>query len=182
MEPDDLAKEIARRKQAAKDLKLRELVWKLYSSYLQNHSRNIAREPGSILPALKDTLTINDNRYSFHIGDAVYEIIYTQGKEQTDGSRRLEDQVSKTPMQLSLECGCKLVFEFKMTKTIRYGEDGPLFSEQLGEITAFIEGPWVTQFNAFVQKADQFRRQYSDERNAERLARKAQAERKRFGL
>jgi hypothetical protein len=182
MNPDELAQEIARRKQIAKDLKLRELVWKLCDFHLQTHARSIAREPGSILPALKETLTIKDNRYSFRIGESPYELIYTQGKDQTDGYANWEDRTTKTPLQLSIECGCRLVFEFKMTKTVRNGEDGPLFSEQLGEITAFTEGPWVADFTAFVHEVDQYRREYWAKQNAERLARKAQSERKRFGL
>jgi hypothetical protein len=69
LNPDGLAKEIERRKQAAKDLKLRELIWKLYSSHLESYPKNAEREPGAILPALIESLSIKNNRYSFTIGD-----------------------------------------------------------------------------------------------------------------
>jgi hypothetical protein len=64
MDPEELAKEIARRKQVAKDLNLRELVSRFYSSHLQYHSENVKKGPDAILSALKDTLTIKGTRYS----------------------------------------------------------------------------------------------------------------------
>jgi hypothetical protein len=184
MDTDELAKEIARRKQAARDLKLRELVWKLYGSYFQYHSQNMSREPGSIHPALKESLSIKDNHYSFTIAGVQFEIVYKQGKEEREGRgfRRREDETVTTPMQFSLEREGDLVFEFKMTKTVTYAEDAPLFSEHLGEITAFIEGPWVADFTSFVHEVDQYRRQYWENRNAEKREQKAKSERKRFGL
>jgi hypothetical protein len=85
-------------------------------------------------------------------------------------------------MQLSLERGCRLVFEFKMTKSVTYAEDGPLFNERMGDITAFIDGAWVQEITAFVQEVDQYRRKYWEKINAEKRERTAQSERKRFGL
>ena len=85
-------------------------------------------------------------------------------------------------MQLSLERACRLVFEFKMTKSVTYAEDGPLFNERMGDITAFIDGAWVQEITAFVQEVDQYRREYWAKRNAEKQAQKALTERKRFGL
>lgn len=180
MNPDELAKEIERRKQAAKDLKLRELIWELYSSHLQYYSSNVAKEPAAILPALKDSLSIKNNRYSFGINGTQYDIAYEEGKKNRQG--RWDDETETTPVRLSLERGCKLVFGFKMTKSITYGRESPLFSEYMGEVTAFIEGPWVQEVTTFVQEADQHRREYWTRRNAEKQAQKAQSERKRFGL
>jgi hypothetical protein len=180
MNPDELAKEIERRKQIAKDLKLRELAWKLYDSHLEYYSKNVQKEPGAILPALKELLSIKGNRYSFSINGTQYEIVYSEGKKETRGHG--DDETVTTPIQLSLERGCRLVFEFKMRKLVTYAAEAPLFSEYLGEVTAFTEGPWVQELTVFVQEADQYRREYWAKRNAEKQAQKALLERKRFGL
>jgi hypothetical protein len=180
MNPDELAKEIERRKQTAKDLKLRELIWKLYGSHLEYYSKNVQKEPGAILPALKDSLSSKENRYSFSVNGTQYEIVYEQGKEEKQG--RWDDETVTTPMRLSFEHGCKLVFEFKMTKSVTYAEDGPLFNERMGDVTAFIDGAWVQEITAFVQELDHYRREYWAKRNAEKQAQKALSERKRFGL
>lgn len=132
------------------------------------------------MPALKESLSIKGNRYSFSINATQYDIVYDEGKKETRG--RGDDETVTTPMKLSLERGCKLAFEFKMTKSITYAEDGPLFSEYMGDITAFIDGAWVQEITAFVQEVDQYRRQYWDKINAEKREQKAQSERKRFGL
>jgi hypothetical protein len=164
--PDELANEIARRKQTAKDLKLRELVCKLYDLHLEHYSKNVQKEPGAILPALKESLSIKDNRYAFSINGTQYEIVYEEGKKEKQG--RWDDETVMTPMRFSLERGCKLVFEFEMTKSITYAKEGPLFSEHPGEVTAFIEGPWLQEFTVFVQEVEQYRRQYWAERTAEK--------------
>jgi hypothetical protein len=180
MTPDELAKEIERRKQTAKDLKLRELVWEFYGSHLQYYSKKVQKEPGEILPALKESLSIKDNRYSFSVNGTQYEIVYSEGKKET--RRHGDDETVVTPIQLSLERGCKLVFEFTMRKSVTYAEEAPLFSEYMGDVTAFIEGLWVQELTAFVQEAGQYRREYWAKRNAEKQAHKALSERKRFGL
>jgi hypothetical protein len=181
VDPNELAKEIERRKQTAKDLKLRELVWRLYGSHLEHYSKNVQKEPAAILPALQESLSIKDNRYSFSINGTQYAMVYEQGKEEKQG-RRFEDDTVTTPMQFSLERGCRLVFEFTMTKSITYADDGPLFNEHMGEVTAFIDGAWVQEITAFVQELDQYRREYWAKRNAEKREHKAQSEKKRFGL
>jgi hypothetical protein len=159
LNPDELAKEIARRQQVARDLKLRELVWNLYGSHLQYHSRDTERERGLTHPILEQTLTIEDNRYSFPVGNERYTIAYSEEKKETSG--RGDDETITTPVQLSIEVGCRLVFEFKMTRSVTCAEDAPRFREDIGDVTAFIEGPWVREFSAFVQEVDQYRRDRS---------------------
>jgi hypothetical protein len=156
LNPDELAREIARRKQVAKDLKLRELVWTLYGSHLQYHSRDTEREGGLVHPILEQTLTIEDNRYSFLVGNERYTTVYSEEIKETSGSG--DDETITTPVQLSLELGCRVVFEFNMTRSVTYAEDAPLFHEYMGDVTAFIEGPWVREFSAFVQEVDQYGR------------------------
>jgi hypothetical protein len=83
MNPDGLAKEIERRKQAAKDLKLRELIWQLYYSHLESYSKNVQKKPGAILPALIESLSIKNSRYSFSIAGTQYDLVYEEGKKRT---------------------------------------------------------------------------------------------------
>jgi hypothetical protein len=132
----------------------------------------------------KDSLSIKDNRYSFSINGTQYEIVYEEGKQEKEsrGFRRREDETVITPMQFLLERGCRLVFEFKITNSIAYAEDGPLFNERMGDVTAFIDGAWVQEITAFVQELDQSGPQYWARRNAEKREHKAQSEKKRFGL
>ena len=177
MNLDELAKEIERRKQAAKDLKLRELLWMLYGSHLQNYSQTLSREPASIYPPLKDSLSIQGNSYMFSIGETKYEVAYNAGREQNNGAE-WGNRIVTTPVEISLNRECRCVFEFKMTKTVQDTDDGPLFRKHLGEITAFIEGPWVSEFTTFVQNVDQHRRQYWDQQNAVRRERTLKADMK----
>jgi hypothetical protein len=182
MDLEDLAKEIERRKQIAKDLKLRELLWKLYNSHLSNYTHTLSRDPGSIYPSLKDSISIQGDNYFFTIGEAKYEVAYTAGKERSDAGYRDWGRIVTTPFELSLNLECRCVFEFKMTKTVEDTEDGPIFNERIGDITAFIEGPWVPEFTTFVQNVEQYKRQFWDQKNAVRREQKLKAEKKRFGL
>jgi hypothetical protein len=184
MNPDDLAVEIARRKKRAKDLKLREIVWKFYDGLLRGYSGYLEREPNSILPALKDTVSIQNAHYSFSLANVPYEIVCIEGTQIGGDSSygHREERTFTTPMQFSLSVENKLVFEFNMKKTVTSGPDFPSFNEYLGEVTAFIEGPWVQNFTAFVQEVDRYKKQFWDKRNAANREKKAQSERNRFGL
>ena len=74
------------------------------------------------------------------------------------------------------------MFEFDVAETVQYFRDSPGFSESVGEITRFIEGPWVTEIAEFVQKVNAHAQSAWKERNAPREAREAEELRKRFGL
>jgi hypothetical protein len=63
-----------------------------------------------------------------------------------------------------------------MTKSVTYAREALYFSEYFGDVTAFIEGPWITQLTDFSQEADQYRRDYWAARNAEKSQKKALAE------
>jgi hypothetical protein len=82
MEEDEILKEIGRRKQRAKDLSLRELLWKPYSSFLQYYPSTLAKDPDTILPAVKESMSIQDNTYRFTVESVDYQVIYTAGSEE----------------------------------------------------------------------------------------------------
>ena len=55
---------------------------------------------------------------------------------------------------LTLKLNDDSVFEFEVVETVEYFHDSPGFSERVGEINRFIEGPWVTEITEFVQKVN----------------------------
>jgi hypothetical protein len=184
MGEDEILKEIGRRKQRAKDLNLRELLWKFYNSFLQYYSSTLAKEPEVILPAMKDSISIQDNAYRFTVEGVNYLVIYEAGKEEKEsyGSKNWKTQVVTTPITLTLFINRDLVFEFKMKRTIEYTPDMPLFTEHMGDVTAFIDTPWVTGFESLVQTLDQHRRDVWDRKNAPRREQKLKEDMKRFGI
>jgi hypothetical protein len=184
MEEDEILKEIGRRKQRAKDLNLRELLWKLYSSFLQYYPTTLAKDPDTILPALKDSMSIQGNDYRFTVEGANYLVIYKAGAEERNspGSRSWKDEIVTTPITLTLYIDRQLVFEFRVRKTVEQGFDGPIFHEYMGDVTAFIDTPWVTAFEAMVQRLDQHRREVWDRKNAPQREQKLKDDMKRFGL
>ena len=65
MGPEEIRQEIERRRQRARDLKLRELVWDLFHTNLQYHSSNLDKE--IIFPAIRETLMVANHRYCFKV-------------------------------------------------------------------------------------------------------------------
>jgi hypothetical protein len=182
VDQEEIRREIERRRQRAKDLKLREHVWNLFHSNLQHYSSSIDKE--IIFPAIRETLSVANNRYCFAVGEHRYELVCKPGKEQKErcGSRQSEDEVITTAIEFSLFVDAKPVFGFEMRRTVQYSREMPIFSEYMGDVTAFIGGPWVSDFIAMVAMVNQHKRTVWD-RNAkigreERL----KEEMKKFGL
>ncbi len=182
VDQQEIRKEIDRRRQRAKDLKLREHVWDLFHSNLQHYSSNLDKE--IIFPAIRETLVVANNRYRFSVGERRYELVYKSGKEQKErcGTRKLEDEVVTTPIEFSLAVDASTVFAFEMRRTVQYSREMPIFSEYMGDVTAFIGGTWVSDFIAMVAMMNQHKRAVWD-RNA-RMGReeKLKLEMKNFGL
>jgi len=184
MEAEEIRAEIERRKKRAMDLELRELLWSLYNSHLRWYPEQLKKDPAMVLPEIKETLAIADNQYRFRISEIDYRVSYKEGKPETNswGSRDRFDEIVTTPMTFTLYVNEVCVFTFKMKQTIQYTREMPLFSEYMGEVQSFIEGPWVSEMPELVQKMRQHENAVRERRSAPRRAQQLREDMKRFGL
>jgi hypothetical protein len=187
MEPDEIRAEIERRRTRAKDLKLRETLWRLYDSHLMYYAEKLKKDPEMIYPEIRETLEISDAHIQFHVGEITSRVIYKEGPEECEsdwGSRRrsISDETTTTPIALALEIDEKRVFDFEMKKTVTSTPDWPLFNEFMGDVTSFIEGPWVTNVVELLQKIEAHEKSVRDKRQAPKLQEKLREDMKRFGL
>ena len=181
MGPEEIRREIERRRQRAKDLKLRELVWDLFHSNLQHH---FSADREIIFPAIRETLTVANHHYRFRVAERRYELVYTPGAEQREhcGTRRWEDEVVSIPIKFGLKVDENPVFAFEMRRTVQYSREMPIFSEYMGEVTAFIGGAWVSDFIAMVAMVNQHKRSVWDRNATTGREQRLKEEMKRFGL
>ena len=184
MTDDEIRKEIAERKKHARDLKLRELLWDLYYYGVSKYPEYQSKDPEMILPEIKDSFSAENNHFKFHCDGAKYEIVYKEGKMETDswGSRNGEDEIETTPVTLTLNIDDACVFQFEMTRTVQYTREMPLFNEQMGDVVAYIPGPWVTSLAEVKRKIDEHKKSVRAKRNAPKRAQQLKEEMKRFGL
>jgi hypothetical protein len=182
VDQEEIRKEIERRRQRAKDLKLRELVWDLFHSNLQFFSSNLDQE--IIFPAIRETLVVASHCYRFSVGEHRYELLCKPGREQKErcGTRQWEDEVTTTPLAFSLSVDAKPVFAFEMQRTVQYSREMPIFSEYMGEVTAFIGGPWVSDFIALVAMVNQHKRAVWDRNAKVGREERLKDEMQKFGL
>ena len=87
-----------------------------------------------------------------------------------------------TQITLTLHANDQRVFEFKMRKTVQYTPDMPIFHEYMGEVTAFIESPWVVGIAELLQKIKQHEGAVRERRQAPRREQMLREDMKRFGL
>lgn len=176
----EIRAEIERRRKRAIDLKLRETVWNIYSSQFQYMDDYLKNEPDSILPEVKDSLLRSNGMNEFGYDDSRFGLRCVL--RNTDGDGSGFDQTVTTEMTLSLSVDGKSVFEFEMRKSVTYGEDMPYFSEHMGRVKAFIEGPWVKQVGDLLQSMRAYKQEYWKRKNAPREARRLKEDMKSFGL
>jgi hypothetical protein len=184
MNEDEIRKEIEERKKLARDLKLRELLWSLYYYGLSQYSGYQTKDTELILPAIKDSLSIENDHFCFLLEGTKYEIIYAEGKKETDsfGSHRWEDAIETTPVTITLKIDQKCVFSFEMKRIVQNTRDMPLFDEWMGEVTAYIPGPWLAVVADLRQRIDQHKKSVWEKRQAPRRAQQLREDMKRFGL
>lgn len=182
MDQEEIRKEIERRRQRAKDLKLREHLWDLFHSNLQYYSSNLDKE--IIFPAIRETLVVANHNYRFTVGERRYDLICRPGRELRErcGSRQWEDEIVTTPIEFSLSVDEKPAFGFEMKRTVQYSREMPIFSEYMGEVTAFVGGPWVSDFIAMVAMVNQHKRAIWDRNAKVGREERLKEEMKRFGL
>jgi hypothetical protein len=179
MTPEEIRAEVERRKQRAKDLKIRETLWdvtktfRAYRLWLRDDPQFGRRVtlPGIELP---------EDEARFPLGQAASKLIYRKGKPSSEDYGGTE--CTTTRGILTLKLNDDSVFEFEVSETIQYFRDSPGFSESVGEIIRYIEGPWVTEIAEFAQKVNAHAQGAWKERNAPKEAREAEELRKRFGL
>ncbi|MHB1865699.1 MAG: hypothetical protein ACYCO5_11625 [Acidobacteriaceae bacterium] len=180
MDEAEIRSEIERRRKRAMDLMLRETVWSIYSSQFQYMDDYLKKEPDSILPEVKNSLRRSNGQSEFDFAGSHFGLRCVPGKIEKDG--RGFDKTETTEMTLSLSVDGKSVFEFEMRKSVTYGEDMPYFSEYMGRVKAFIEGPWVDQAGELLQSMRTYKQEYWKKKNAPREAQRLKQDMKSFGL
>ena len=118
MKPDEIWAEIERRRERARDLKLREELWLLYSSVLRGYAHALANDAELIYPPIRESLSIARGVYQFTVDDIAYKVIYREGKKEKNSriARLTGIRTITTPITLTLHVDNKLVFEFKHEK------------------------------------------------------------------
>jgi hypothetical protein len=187
MEPDEIRAEIERRRKRAIDLKLRETLWALYYYYLSRYAEELKKDPEMVYPEIRETLEISDAHIQFHVEEITYRVIFKEGPGEREsdwgsGRRRRFDETTTTPITLALEADNKRVFEFEMKKIVTCTPDMPIFHEIMGDVTSFIEGPWVTDVPELLQKIKAHQKSVRDKRRAPQLEQELRADMKRFWL
>jgi hypothetical protein len=150
---------------------------------LQCYPATLDKEPDTILPAFKDSISIHNNDYRLSVDGVNYLAIYKPGQEERRAySSRWDDEIVTTPITLTLFVDRQLVFEFRMKKSVEPGFDAPIFREYMGDVTAFIDSLRVEGFESLVQSLEQHRRDVRAQKIAPRRRQQLQADMKRFGI
>jgi len=176
MEADEIRAAIAARKRRASDLKLRESLWTLYSSHLKYFQDQLIKDHELIAPEIKDTLVFSGQDIQFCLATTLYRLRYSRGREERD--RWGGDNTVSTHALVNLYVEDNEVFAFSLRTSVTYTPEMPLFDTYMGEISCFIEGPWVKEIPALVKRLAEHKKAVWDRRNTPRL----NAEMKNFGL
>lgn len=60
--------------------------------------------------------------------------------------------------------------------------EAPYFSDHMGDVVAFVEGPWVEEIGELARKMSQHERTVREKRNTPKRAQKLRDDMKRFGI
>jgi hypothetical protein len=187
MEPDEVHAEIERRKKRAKDLKIREVLWSLYNSHFLRYEAWIRENPQLVYPGIKEAFKISAKEVQFSIGRTTYQLTYKEGLvakgERLRGRDRgefFEEDI--IPATLALRVDDQWVFEFDLCRRIHRTQFGPGWDDPLGEVTRFIDGPWVLELTDLLEKIRAHEEGVRNGREGPRKARELEALKKRFGL
>ena len=180
MEPDVIRAEIERRKKRAMDLKIREVLWSLYHSHLSHYEAFIHNDPELLCPEVSESIKISDKCIEFSLRQSIYRIVYTEGpkvRHETPGKGELLGE-SIVPAMLDLSVDDQRVFKFEIKRSTRFLEDGLAWNDDMGDITWFIEGPWVQELPELLKRIREHEKSVKDRRSIPKL----EAMKKRFGL
>jgi len=183
MDADEIRAEIERRKKRATDLGLREILWSLYNSHLRWYAEWLQKDPELVCPEIREALEVTDAHVQFRVGDTTYRLVYKEGPPESNlgwmpRGRDNLDETTVTPVTFFFKVDGHCVFSFQVRKSVTYGEYEPYFNEYLGEMTSFIEGPWITVVGEILQKVTLHEKAVRDKRQLPSL----REEMKRFGL
>ncbi|MGB6130795.1 MAG: hypothetical protein WBG54_03375 [Acidobacteriaceae bacterium] len=180
MEEEEIRAEIEKRRRRALDLRIHETIWDLYRSQFKYIAAHINEDPESVLPQVRETLRIVGNFCIFGFGPAEYKIGCYEKSSKSDRSG--SDEIVTTSSVVELEADGQVVLEFFVLSIVTYTREMPFFDDILGEITGFIEGPWVEAIPDLLAKMRSHEQDVRNRRNAPREAQKLREEMKRFGL
>jgi len=179
MTPEEIRAEVERRKQRARDLGIREILWHL-EKQLKSYRLWLRDEPQFAARLIYPGIELSDDEARFSIGQSTCQLTYRKGRVSSEDFGG--DTFETTRGILTLRVNGESVFECEVSETVQYAHDAPLFSDHVGSIEGFIEGPWVTELPDFMQKVAAQEKLAWKERNAPREAKEAEELRKRFGL
>jgi hypothetical protein len=180
MDEAEIRAEIESRRKRAVDLGLRETVWNLYYSQFQSIDDHLKKEPETILPEVKDSLKRSGNLSEFRFNGLDYGLRCLAGNVEKYG--RGFDSTETTPLTVTLSVEGKRVLEFELKKTVTYGEDMPYFHEEMGNVKAFIEGPWVGKVGELLKAMRSFKQEIWKKKKAPHEAQRLKEDMGRFGL
>ncbi len=181
MTPEEIRAEVERRRQHARDLKVREVLWYLEKSF-RSYRVWLRDDPQFAKRLIYLGIELADNETQFSLGQAPAKLIYAEDKGKSSWQDYDDEDIVTTYGTVLLKLNDKNVFEFEVAETSKALRDGPCITESVDEITRFIEGPWVTEIAEFAQKVKAHEQSAWKERNAPREAQQAEELRKRFGL
>jgi len=179
MTPEEIRAEVERRKDRARDLKIRETLWDLQKSF-RSYKHWLRDDPQFAKRIVYPGVELSDDEARFSLGQTAYKLVYCKGKASSKDYGGTECTTTRSTLTLKLDDDS--VFEFEVVETAEYFRDFPAFNERLGETSRFTEGPWVAEIAEFVQNVNAHVQSAWKERNAPREAREAEELRNRFGL
>ena len=158
------------------------MLWALYSSHLKRYPEFLRNDPEMIYPGIRDSLEISGSDTQFRAGDVLYKLIYKELPSETEHWGSRSDRTTKTRATIALEVDGACAFEFAMTKSVTDTPEMPIFHETMGEIAAFIEGPWVAEISNLSQGIKLHQKEVWEKRQAPKKLQKLQEDMKKFGL
>lgn len=183
MEADEIQAEVAKRKKRAKDLKIGETLWSLHRR-LVNYKTWLSKDPDKVYSEVGKTLEFSDDQPEFVLGHVKYQII---SKEQPSFETETTSPGAFEPDRitlgtLSLRVNDQKMFKFEWSRRTESHHDAPVFTDQIGEITRFIEGPWVTELSDLLVKIEDHTKSVRDKREAPKKAQELEELKRRFGI
>jgi hypothetical protein len=179
MEPDEIRVEVARRRQRARDLKIRENLWELESSF-RGYRIWQRDDPQFAAQLVYPGVELSNDEAKFSLGQSTYQLSYRRGKTTSETFSGTE--FTTIHGTLALKVNDEKVFKFELAETTEYGPEMPSFHDSLGEITRYTDGPWVNEIADFLPTLRAHVQRVWKERNAPREAKEAEDLKRRFGL